>query len=945
MPTLTRPMFSEQAQNGGIVSTIPPEAQGMPPEARPQVQAQAQDMMGSSLQGPIDAAVAEEVAATNMEIDSSETIDEMLAAMGGTATSTEAARTELAAVVGEQDANSTPESVLPLTQTTLQLIAAVEDTNGQGGLGNLLGAPGELMASTMGGPMGDPTNPLAAPTMDIPAEGFQPMVGFALGGLNAPPTLGTAPIYSMMQEDNNPLIQPLVPQLPMDSPSTVQTELPQFRGDVPYPPEGTGQPELVRSLWDIPYPDAAQVTPESLGVFTDYYEGVVEKSLPKVTPVDKLVGRRRERLQEFIPKIETAEEILEKRKELMGEYLTDSPEYEEVLAEYQKDYGDVQKDLETQGWLQLAKFGANIAKSNKSTFYAVASALPDLADGMAEAAQKKSTIDREIRTEARSEYRQLQALRNQEEIALAQGSFEEARALKKDSDEINRGLVTEAITRFELESTERARMANDLQTGALQWGAARAEFGAEAENAFSLGEQAAKETFAQLPPEYFVAFNEETGEYDIPMAGRMMPHGLFDLNGNYVDRLIRPIDASEYARMVGSTTPDLQQKSVLMFGPEWGDNGVGQFGAAWDANTGLWYFNDPKNNHALTRIPDDATWSPGTMQDAVTVSTDSTGRTSMVSLYTGEVMLTRAVDKNGNLVTVTSPKDVAVDPGHPFSKRNDAPGVKWESMDPSRRGQIISELNDYEAATKGLEDLMGSMQLYTGPEAGFRRLGTQISAFLPKGRWDDWYKNVSIDAGTAQWKLMIEALVRAQVPSTRYPEGQVQYVRQELAEMPDPFRDPDAAYAKILELARNSKNNYSRAIAQVNNTPYYTMDRVPSGGLNDALNLADSRVKRHINRLLTASDPREAQALDGAWVFYPVPQGSEDIVKSILAERAPDGVSPRHGIEWSDDISGPQHRMPRGIWAQKFTTQRIARIDLQGGTETVFDVSTRAASP
>ena len=207
MPTLTRPMFSDQAHNGGIVSTVSPVQETAPvPQGAP------------DLQGQVNAAVAEEVAATNMEIDSAETIDDMLAAMGGTATSTEAARTELAAVVGEQDANSTPESVLPLTQTTLQLIAAGEDTNGQGGLGNLLGAQGELMASTMG----DPTNPLAAPTMDVPAEGFQPTVGFALGGLNASSPFGTPPIYGLGGLSNNPLLTN-VPTRDLTTTATPQT--------------------------------------------------------------------------------------------------------------------------------------------------------------------------------------------------------------------------------------------------------------------------------------------------------------------------------------------------------------------------------------------------------------------------------------------------------------------------------------------------------------------------------------------------------------------------------------------------------------------------------------------------------------------------------------------------------------------------------------------------
>ena len=901
MPTLTRPMFSEQAQNGGIVSTVSPVQETAPvPQGVP------------DLQGQVNATVAEEVAATNMEIDSAETIDDMLAAMGGTATSTEAARTELAAVVGEQDANSTPESVLPLTQTTLQLIAAVESTNGQGGLGNLLGAPGELMASTMGDPMGDPTNPLAAPTMDVPVEGFQPTVGFALGGLNASSPFGTPPIYDPR---NNPLITNVPSVTPTvaagNTPMGDSSGLPSYRGDL-YAPAPAPIPGRVSNLWNIPSATAEKVDLDRVKEIQESYQGLLEKSLPKIDTVDERVSRRTGQLEEYIPEKRTAEDLLSEQKELMGEYLTKTPAHEEVLAEFREDYGDVQKDLETHGWLQLAKFGARIATSNKSPFYAIGKALPELADGLNEAAKEKATIDRRLKTEARSEFKRLQDLRNQQELALAQGSFDMARTLGSEHDEIQRTLRTAAITSFEQESSERSRMLVDMASGNLNYAQilARDEVNAVNVNARHKDELIAG--YAQEPPEYFLMENKETGEWE-PTAGRLLPYGLFDLKGNYVhDANIVPITASSYAQRMGTGLMDPQSKTVVLFGPEYGAQGFGQFGGTYDANSGRWFANIGPDGGPVP-LDENYQWMPGTVDDVVTVTSDPSGKVRVTNKLTGDTMFTRAVRADGSLIEFTPPKDLEVDATHPYAVPNEAPAVPWERLAANVQDELIVELMDSESAIRELEQLIPRIAGLTGPQAGFRRMGNRIAAVLPPGAWDDFFTNVTVD--DTQWRLVVETLVRAQVPSTRYPAAQVDYVREELGEMPSFFANSAVATEKFKELTRRVLNSYAHGIGQLNGTPYSTMERIPTGRKEEAFDFSDPAARGYIRRVMTTMDPRaQDELLRDKWVFYPVPEGQDDVVRERLNERDANG-NLIYGIQWQTPQPA-QNDKPRGIWSQ-----------------------------
>lgn len=160
----SRPLFKnkfvQRFAEGGIVSTV------TGPEQPPQ---EAMDILSN---------MAQQVDATEQNLDAAEGIDEILSSFSGTPKNAQQARAELAEVVGQSDADATPESVLALVQPTMAILEMSRQMSPPGGIASMpmeQGAPQEMPAmqpSTPGIPM---------PTMQPSPQGM-PIPGFAVGG-------------------------------------------------------------------------------------------------------------------------------------------------------------------------------------------------------------------------------------------------------------------------------------------------------------------------------------------------------------------------------------------------------------------------------------------------------------------------------------------------------------------------------------------------------------------------------------------------------------------------------------------------------------------------------------------------------------------------------------------------------------------------------------------
>lgn len=159
MNVFSRPLFKNQFikryADGGIVSTVA--------EPTPDPTAVLKDFAG-------------QVDMTEKNIDSANTIDELLSSFSGEPKTAKEARNELAGIVGAKDANETPESVLALVQPTLEIMKMSQQMAPAGGIGDvpLPGAQAPMMGVQ---------TPEGFTPAQMQAEPFQPMAGFSGGGL------------------------------------------------------------------------------------------------------------------------------------------------------------------------------------------------------------------------------------------------------------------------------------------------------------------------------------------------------------------------------------------------------------------------------------------------------------------------------------------------------------------------------------------------------------------------------------------------------------------------------------------------------------------------------------------------------------------------------------------------------------------------------------------
>lgn len=125
----SRPLFKNEFirryAEGGIVSTVAGPEEPMAPAP-----AEADPMQVLS-------EMALQVDATEKNLDSAESIDEILTSFAGSPKTADQARMELAEVVGRNDAMSTPESVLALVQPTMAIMAMTKQMSPPGGISEL----------------------------------------------------------------------------------------------------------------------------------------------------------------------------------------------------------------------------------------------------------------------------------------------------------------------------------------------------------------------------------------------------------------------------------------------------------------------------------------------------------------------------------------------------------------------------------------------------------------------------------------------------------------------------------------------------------------------------------------------------------------------------------------------------------------------------------------
>jgi len=491
--------------NGGIASgmdTPPPPMDTPPPPMDMPPPAPATPPMG------IDSLMNTPEAGATMNIMKTlEDVDKQLDMVGDnpagviqalTGKSVPEARNDLAGIVGLPDAEQTPDSVLALVQPTL-LMAEQAAGMEQGGIQTLgMGEPPPMdMAGAPPDPLsqaalGDPSNPIAAPTVEVPAARFGGYVqGFAAGGIQniidkyTPYRLGDmartlAPIgqnirYGLSQAlEVNPYTQAKF----------------NLERNISYPGRVSQQEFLLRpdsgieSLGGAPITDeqlSSLIIPRSVEPVTGVKANVTEPDMEEATARLQAEGLTPEDLKSQIQQEEnippqvsgvpvgedadleeykktqetsyqdllkkeieklgltkTAEEISEERLKYLDEkgLLTPLITPDEAQAKVDRIFGDVKQDTITDFWLSLAKAGGEIASSRGTTlFEAIGQAMPEFSQQLMVSAREQRKLMREKNLAAEDLVTAAENARRQQQLAVATGAMDLAGQLELKAKE------------------------------------------------------------------------------------------------------------------------------------------------------------------------------------------------------------------------------------------------------------------------------------------------------------------------------------------------------------------------------------------------------------------------------------------------------------------------------------------------------------------------------
>ena len=320
--------MTDASQNSGIASGM------MPPAPPPEGTEMMQQMAGQMEQ-------------VYNNLDNSENIEDVINAMRGDELPLSARYSELADLVGPDDAKSTPESVLTVLQPTFQMLNSIP--------------PGGIAGATAGGTETSEGN-FNEPSATSSSDQAEAVLAMSRGEMPVKAANGYSSDMPM------PFAQNYGTRFPsINSMNNVETAMggnaPQSNnnaGLLPYTPS-----KLAPPVYEPINFDAVR---KNVNAFQDLQKDIsFEKG--ETDPAIALANRQK-LLSQFAPKAETAEELLARRKEFMGDTGSDSSEI--------------------QGYLALAQAGSQLASTPGSLLTGLTQAAGPLAGNLSKIASAKT---------------------------------------------------------------------------------------------------------------------------------------------------------------------------------------------------------------------------------------------------------------------------------------------------------------------------------------------------------------------------------------------------------------------------------------------------------------------------------------------------------------------------------------------------------------------------
>ena len=521
---------------------------------------------------------------------------------------------------------------------------------------------------------------------------------------------------------------------------------------------------------------------------------------------------------------------------------------EEILAEQQGFFGDQdQKDLETQGSLALAKFGAQVAQTPGSLLQALTANVPSMATDMSKVAAQKAALDR-----------------SQKEFAYSTAAAEEREQRTTDLN-----LALDAVKTAAANGKSNAAATNAAIDAAMKFGIGNAQEAADLVNKSKAEAFNAQMLFAGKEEKIYGGVNPTTGKYEgfrttfgREGQGRMAVDPNNPLKLNAIPEWADPISNADHLAMTqaGGTDWSKAQKTTFTIPNSASADGWQQVEGVFVPGSG--YYLTPDGSYE-TAVRPPANSIVGSKGDVVDVAApDSVGRIYVtVKPPNGEAYsyLSAIQRKNadGELVS-TNISNPAYSLNKAEYSTNDAGQRVYEGGNPLvyekapietafeelTTGQIEKSRGKIEAHVYTLEAgelLLAQMRDVIGPGATLKAFSTNnVAAFIPQGRLKELAQFFKTSKGREALLLFERTIQKSENLSDRYAVAE-QKIISELAPKLSFFKDPEGAMVEFQKYLNSVQNRLANERHSLDPTkPRMALDLMPTGSERDPFKFFDN---------------------------------------------------------------------------------------------------------
>jgi len=779
------------SENSGIAS-------GMMPESSQQKGMQMMEQMAGQMEQVYS------------NLDNAEDIEDVINAMRGNQEPLSERYSELAGLVGPEDAKKTPESVLTVLQPTFQILQGVPDSGiAEAPMGGVEGSEGNFSQPSATEPSGQAEAVLAMSRGEIPVkadDGYSGDIPFLNQQAKVKGILG-----QMRQNQTTP---------PMQGQSMPITLAPALQS----------------------YKSIADLNPR----IQKAYEQQL-KSSPQKMNFDKELENRRKLFQEYLPEDRSVADY----QTLFTDVLPPSDERtaEQILQERKEFMGDTGADSsEIQGYLALAQAGSELASNPGSLLQGLTKAAGPLAKNLSKIASEKSEREFEEKGAAfdlrQANIKEKETL--QRDLGLKAVS---AKLANEDKiDENQRQIIVDIIK----DDSNQSGRVDDIRA-ALRRTILTTEVGlstseVKAANDNLIREYDARNLFEGKQADLYWKVNKDGSIDKTPITVRRTGQGLRQYeNGDYklIPEGYVPIADATQLKLLSTGGVDKGKVTPKTFVvPDLNvETGYKQVNGVFSSKLGF-ALTDSKTGKPQWFQDLPAGTVVGKYSDVVTVSaTDDVGRTYITftppdggqpitfldrvkgERLSGTIPLEFSDGMGGEQVIQTpvlSTRTLQNAPtfaqyetidgktilksGQPlFIPAEGGPEVDFARLDAKFIKDNRRKIATANIALNALRDLIGDIPYGGGLNNNIKRLiSSNVSQFTPQA-FEEWTRWAKTDRAKQKMALFKRNIQQSQALSDKYAMGE-QFITGKLAPQYDVFTDPIQGYVYAQTLATHLQN-------------------------------------------------------------------------------------------------------------------------------------------